>query len=148
MHKSKLRDRHGQLTLLSLAAASLVLAGCTQETEPAADELPQSVHVTGTLSCSGTGKWPGFEREVPLLIQGNRITTEDLGIEPEGARFETWSGEVTGNEVALTGRYKIPDQQPGPVSLTGVYTGESIQLEGTRGPRTCTYTSTHVDAQD
>jgi hypothetical protein len=139
------------------AAACVAIAGCGQQPAPAGTETatdpaaapspePSSATVTGTLSCGRINEWEAFDREVKLLIDGAKITTEDLGIEPKKEDFDTWSGQIADGKVTLSGRYKQYGQKnPRPVNLAGTYADGQIRLEGTRGPRKCTYVSTRIE---
>lgn len=131
------------------ASTCLALSGCGQQTASGGEQAFRNALVTGTLSCDPVDEWPSFEKPVGLLIDGDKITTEDLGVEPAAERFETWSGQIEDGRISLSGRYKHPDQRsPRPVKLTGGYANGQIRLEGTRGPRKCTYASTHIEAQE
>lgn len=141
-----MRFNHFYLAL-TVAATCSFIAACTQQDAPEAVSLPQNASVSGVLTCDPIDQWPSFEKPVSLVIEGDRITTEDMGIEPDANRFETWSGVIEGNEVSLSGRYRHPDQSgPRPVTLTGELVNGQIKLSGMRGPRTCTYASSSIEA--
>lgn len=141
------------LSATILVATCMAVSGCgqqpTPETDTAASPFPENARVTGTLSCERFQEWDSFDKSVPLVIDGVRITTQDLGVEPGREQFETWSGQIQGDRVTLTGRYKQYGQKSArPVNLTGEYADGQIRLQGTRGPRDCTYVSTQIDPQN
>jgi len=110
-------------------------------------------HWDGTLSCDALGNNAAFERSRNVVIVDSTVAlergdTEAFLAATEGgslvpaeleARFEWWRGLVSGSRVELEGWYTEGTDAIKRVAMTGELVGDSLTLEGERGPRDCRY---------
>lgn len=110
-------------------------------------------HWDGILSCDALGNNAAFERSRNVVIVDDTVAlergdTEAFLAATEGgsfvpaeleARFEWWRGLVSGSQVELEGWYTEGTDAIKRVAMTGELVGNSLTLEGERGPRSCRY---------
>jgi len=113
----------------------------------------QLQHWDGTLRCDALGNNAAFERSRDVVIGDNIVAlergdTEAFLASTDGGsmvpheleeRFEWWRGLVRGTQVELEGWYTEGSDTIKRIGMTGELVGDSLTLEGERGPRNCRY---------
>jgi len=129
---------------------SLALGACS----PAVDTVTESTHdapVVETavskvipapkyltrLEGSGVGSAAGFERSYVLFVKNGILSFSKGDAGTPGSEF--WSGDVAADgTISVKGTYMDTPNNETAINFTGSLTETTLELSGTRGPRTCT----------
>lgn len=97
------------------------------------------VIISGTLNCSPLGSLPGFERAWSVEIAGTNVAVKQGDWTNKTGFFDLWNGNLDSSQIELTGNYREGGDTVKEGAMKGQFDGIALQLDGTRGPRACSF---------